>query len=423
MSKRTEPLDSPQAHEAVSQVPGTGNELSRLRHSGALNSEIVASLRAQREQDLQHNGEQAALLAAVAEQLQSHWSAFSEQISSANVSGLATEAATELLRDLLDYTRIWAGTLSLEREPVHLGRLVREAVAQAAATRGMCGVPATVQIQPDVPERVLADASRLSKVLMQVVGAALDVGNRDAPSLLIQIDSAGVGDLAIVPDCLEFVVEVPMSLVARPTEYGTMNTAGALRAALVERLCEYMDGSLRDEATPAGSRCWHLILPLEASQDPVQAGELERAGANPAAPQITGPGIKPIGARAAGEAGPAAEGAIDYMYLDRQLGSLAQLVLARTAPAFLFLAEERLTTLVVAQQMADRDRIRDLAQAWKASAMSVGGRALAGLLGSVEKQAAAGHVPGEGAMRQIRSALELLQRALVEIGPEPGQSR
>ena len=62
------------------------------------------------------------------------------------------------------------------------------------------------------------------------------------------------------------------------------------------------------------------------------------------------------------------------MRLDRQLGSLAQLVLARTAPAFLALADERLTTLVVAQEMEDLDRMRDLAQAWKASAMSVGAR-------------------------------------------------
>jgi hypothetical protein len=101
---------------------------------------------------------------------------------------------------------------------------------------------------------------------------------------------------------------------------------------------------------------------------------------------------------------------------------LAQLVLARTAPAFLELADERLTTLVVAQQLADHQRIRDLAQAWKASAMSVGGRSLAGLLGSLEKQAAAGHVPGEGAFRQIGNALERLKQSLRDFGSVPRNS-
>ena len=135
--------------EAVesSQTPGVepprlnaSDELSRLRQASVLNSEILSSLRALRERELQRSGEQAALVAAAAEQIQSHWSALLEQISSACGPGLVTERLDSLLVDLLDYARALAGTLILERDPVHIARLLRKALAQACATSS--GTPA-----------------------------------------------------------------------------------------------------------------------------------------------------------------------------------------------------------------------------------------------------------------------------------------
>jgi hypothetical protein len=407
---------------AEARVLSPGDELSRLRHSSALNTEILSSLRALRERDLQRSGEQAALLAAVAAQLHSQWSALAEHASSANLQGITTEYPGGLLEDLLDYTRAWAGTLTLEREPVHLGRLLRQAVAQVCSARGPCGVQPTIQIQDNVPERVLSDALRLSKMLVQVIGAALDACDGGALSLDIYRDGAGIHEVASAADCIVIAAKAAASSEVQGTDGGTLSEAAALRAALVERLCEHMGGSLEEAADAAGYRCWRLTLPLEASADPVQASELERATAAPARTAVSDPQAL-LNAAAAAEGNSAAEGAIDFVYLDRQLGSLAQLVLMRTAPAFLALADERLTRLVVAQQMGDRDRIRDLAQAWKASAMSVGARSFAGLLGSAEKQAGAGHIPSEGAMRQIRDALERLRHALGTLRHVPGNPK
>jgi hypothetical protein len=396
-------------------MPGAGDELSRLRHSSALNSEIVASLRALRERELQRNAEHAALLAGVAEQLHTQWHALSEQVSSANLPGLLSEPAMGLLEDLLDYMRAGAGTLTLDREPVHLGRLLRQAVTQAFATRSLSSAQVPIQIQQDVPERVLADAPRLSKVLLQLIGSALECGDGGGLSLMIRRGSTEASAPAMSRGGIVITLKIAPRPATQEAKRGALSEVAGLRAALVERLCAHMDGALKEEADAAGRRCWHLALPLEASEDPVQASELARASATPARGVVTEP--RSERAPAAHEDNSLADGPIDFMYLDRQLGSLAQLVLARTAPAFVALADERLTTLVVAQQMGDKDRIRDLAQTWKASAMSVGGRSLAGLLGSVEKQAAAGHVPGEGAIRQIRNALERLQQALADIRP------
>jgi hypothetical protein len=382
----------------------------------------LASLRALRERESRCNAEQAALLAAVTGQLESHWKRLCEQISSGCVPGLVAEPPAGLLEDLREYTQAWAGTLTLDREPVHLGRLLRQALAQACADQGCSEVQARIEIQQAVPERVLTDARRLSKVLVRLIGAALDGAASEPNPLLIELSGAEGQGPENQAGCFVFAVKAPVGAIAKGTARGELSEAVALRAALVERLCEHMGGSIREESSVAGWRHWNLTLPLEASEDPVQAGELERAGAAPASASESHRAAHPSEATVLSEASPAAEGAIDFMYLDRQLGSLAQLVLARTAPAFLELADERLTTLVVAQQLADHQQIRDLAQALKASAMSVGGRSLAGLLGSLEKQAAAGHVPGEGAFRQISSAFERLKQSLRDFASVPKSS-
>ena len=106
------------------------------------------------------------------------------------------------------------------------------------------------------------------------------------------------------------------------------------------------------------------------------------------------------------------DNSVDLMYLDRQLGSLAPVILARTAPAFIADAQRRMTDLHVAHECEDLARLEHVARAWKGSALSVGARPLAALLDSIERQAAMRHLPGSSAIWQVRSALDQVVRVL-----------
>ena len=109
-------------------------------------------------------------------------------------------------------------------------------------------------------------------------------------------------------------------------------------------------------------------------------------------------------------------------YLDRQLGSLAPVILERTAPAFIGDAQRRMTDLHVAHECEDLARLEQVARAWKGSALSVGARTLAALLDSIEKQAAMRHLPGASAIWQVRSALDRVVRALENQGRRGGSA-
>jgi hypothetical protein len=395
-----------------------GDELSRLRHTSALNAQMLASLRALRERELLRSGEQAALLAAVTQQLQGQWAALLEH-ASASAPGADCGRAMELIEDLVDYTSAGAGSLTPERESIHLGRFLRQVALQASALRGSGISPAAIRIYERVPEWVSGDARRLYKVLLEVIGVSWDGGEKPL-SLEISLN----GDLAFEPALAAVAIVIAVRNAKPPASPRTVHVQptaeAALRTALVERLCELLGISIRQEAGADGCNSCYITLPLETAEDPAQASELERAGAASTWTEVSAQSAPSTAAISGVEADSGEQGVIDFTYLDRQLGSLAQLVLARTAPAFLALADERLTTLVVAQEMEDLERMRYLAQAWKASAMSVGARSLAALLGSIEKQAAAGNVPGDGSIRQIKDVLERLRRALAALSPAPG---
>lgn len=387
--------------------------MSRLRHTSVLNSQIAASLRTQLEGDQRRSNQQASLLMDVATQLQREWSAAGEGDSSGSQPRATTAHFAGLLEDLCEYASAWAGALTLENEPVHLGTLIRQTVAVACASRGLSAGRVAIQIPQHVPERVRADVHCLSKILLEFLLTAID--HCDGAGLSVKVYREGCdGSLAGFTGEGIVVAVSGTKPAGEPSVISSPDAASALRSALVERLREHMGASLQREAENPECTIWYLRLPLEAALDPVRAGELERASATELPMPQVGNELhaeKPDAAAVEDST----NGAVDFLYLDRQLGSLAQLVLARTAPVFLKLSDDRLTALVVAHEMEDLERIRDLAQAWKASAMSVGGRQFAELLGAVEKQAAAGHVPGEGAMRPLWDALKRLEGALRQV--------
>lgn len=421
MKQRTQSTGTSGAISAGDGALAVHDEISRLRHANAVTSEVAASLRAQRDHDQRRSMEQAALLYGVATQLQSDWRVMSEGRAPEGRRDSDAEAFGSMLEDLRDYTGAWSGTLALESEPVHLGTFIRQIVAQACTSRGIDAMRVTVSVPQHVPERVRTDVRCLSKILLQLVGMGLD--RSDGRSLSLQIYREG-WNLAPA-ECVGASTVIALTLIDHPGEIPAVANAVAaapkLREALATRLRDLMGASLREDLSDADEAGWFLTLPLEASVDPARASELERANAD----QQWGT-ERPREAPGAVErpvVDAAYSGAIDFLYLDRQLGSLAQLVLARTAPAFLRLTDDRLTSLVVAHELADLDQLRDLAQIWKASAMTVGGRQFAELLGAIEKQAAAGHLPGEGTMRPIWDALKQLEHALQHFTVSSEQSR
>jgi len=78
-----------------------------------------------------------------------------------------------LINDILDLSKIEAGKLELQYEPVSVARLVEEIQRLFSIKAGEKGIVLLTEIDPTLPRGLMLDEVRLRQVLLHVVGNAL----------------------------------------------------------------------------------------------------------------------------------------------------------------------------------------------------------------------------------------------------------
>ncbi|MDE2456933.1 MAG: response regulator, partial [Burkholderiales bacterium] len=178
----------------------------------------------------------------------------------------AATALMGLLDDVLDYSKIEAGRLHLERVPLELEQLLQRAVDLFAARIEQKGLGFEVEIEPGLPPRVMGDPLRLSQVINNMLGNAvkftergsitLSVGrldpNRPADALVrFAVRDTGIGVRAQEREALfEAFAQADSSITRRFGGTG-------LGLAICRRLVTAMHGSIGVESEfGRGSEFW-----------------------------------------------------------------------------------------------------------------------------------------------------------------------
>jgi two-component system, sensor histidine kinase and response regulator len=97
-----------------------------------------------------------------------------------NKAYTSSRALLGILNDILDYSKIEAGGLKIEEEPLVLEDFLGDLSDLFAARLEEKGLELFIEIAPDVPFRILTDPLRLSQILNNLVGNAIkftDSGN------------------------------------------------------------------------------------------------------------------------------------------------------------------------------------------------------------------------------------------------------
>lgn len=359
-----------------------GEQLARLRSELDLKSELVRAMRAEAEQHRARETADAALVADISadiHQLLGEARRCHDQ-SDFGAAQHALKAAQALSSDLADCSAARSGSLVLSRRAANL---------RALLARVLPGRFRTLRLPDTLPVRIWADERLLERLLRlfaethgdRIIGVIWAEGQPDE-------EAAALGALRL---------QLAQGGVDKT---GNGSASNRLREAYIREVGAFLGAAMDRHA---------LQLPLAVAEDPGATG-LHRL-------QLNAPGST---ADLPGEAADAADDAIDVVYLDQQLGSLATAVLQRTAPLFLAEAMRRLTDLHVAQQSGQAERLRTIARTWRSSALTVGARSLASLLESLERQLEGGHFPSDPMIWQVRLATDRAVRRLTERGHQPG---
>jgi len=202
------------------------------------------------------------------------------------------EALLEIIEDILDFTKLEAGRLSIVPQPFELRRAAEDAAAILGARAEQRGLDLLVRIDPACPRYVLGDLGRIRQVLMNLVANAVKFTERgsvridvrpdpdrppreDGPTALyFSVTDSGIGipaeKLGII---FEKFTQVDTSMTRRHGGTG-------LGLAICRHLVDLMDGVIGVTSEPGrGSTFWvRLGLPVTAAEDP-ESGDGGRAAA------------------------------------------------------------------------------------------------------------------------------------------------
>mgnify|MGYP005853951365 CR=1 FL=1 len=186
-------------------------------------------------------------------------------------------ALLALIDDVLDLSRLEAGRLTLNPEPVDLHALAAEAVDLARVAARDKPVALDLDIARDVPARVHADPQRLRQVLLNLLHnavkftergsvrlevSALPAAAQGAASVRFSVRDTGIG---ITPERLGDLFVAFSQVDGSSTR---RHGGSGLGLAIVKQLTEMMGGQVQARSRPGvGSHFW-VDLPLPPSAAP-----------------------------------------------------------------------------------------------------------------------------------------------------------
>ena len=175
-----------------------------------------------------------------------------------------------LLNDLLDFSRIDAGRVSLNRSPFSPHKMVQETVkvfGEVAAAKGIALIWDTAR---ELPDEVIGDAIRLRQILVNLIGNAIKFTESGEVKVAVEAGQSGDGfELHFrVSDTGIGVAEDKRAVIFQPFTQAdgsaTRRYGGTgLGLAICGRLVALMNGRIWVESTVGSGSTFHFTVQCE----------------------------------------------------------------------------------------------------------------------------------------------------------------
>ncbi|MFO1418094.1 MAG: PAS domain S-box protein [Methylotetracoccus sp.] len=169
-----------------------------------------------------------------------------------------------VINDILDFTKIEAGKLSVEAVPCDPAELVARVADNLRPNADAKGLVLSITTAPELPGMCLADPVRLTQILLNLVGNAIKFteqgrvvvsARRDGDCLLFRVEDTGIG---MTPDQIDRLFE-PFEQADSSTTRRFGGTG--LGLAITRRLVDLMSGEIRVESRSGQGSSFEVRLP------------------------------------------------------------------------------------------------------------------------------------------------------------------
>ncbi|MBN3035486.1 MAG: tetratricopeptide repeat protein [Bacteroidales bacterium] len=119
-----------------------------------------------------------------------------EQTKYLDIVRLSGNNLLSIVNEILDFSRIEAGQIRLDHQPLDIRRIIEQIVELNDMKAARKGLKLNIDVSPDIPSPLLADELRLTQILMNLTDNAIKFTDSGTVSL-----SAGIADPREEPGC------------------------------------------------------------------------------------------------------------------------------------------------------------------------------------------------------------------------------
>ncbi len=175
----------------------------------------------------------------------------------------------ELLEDMLDFARIEAGGVQVDKASFSLRDTVNDVFAVQGTRAAVRGLALIAEVDPALPDAVQGDRRKLSQILLNLVGNAIKFSDAGAVTVRVRAGTQ--------PDQLHFAVEdhgigiepARQQEVFEPfvqvRDSGRHHAGTGLGLAVCRRLVEAMGGAIELKSAPGQGTTVSFEIPLPAT--------------------------------------------------------------------------------------------------------------------------------------------------------------
>jgi PAS domain S-box-containing protein len=216
-----------------------------------------------------------------------------EQRDFAQIVRSSGDALLHVIDDILDYSKIEAGKLELEREPFDLRECVEGALDLVAPRGWEKEIELGCLIDEDAPAGILGDNARLRQVLLNLLSNAVKFTEQGEVVVLVDAQETASGSYQLELAVRDTGIGIPPERMDRLfTSFSQVDASTTRRyggtglgLAISKRLVDLMGGTISVESEEGKGSTFRIALTVEAAQVPA------RISLDDALPRLAGKGI------------------------------------------------------------------------------------------------------------------------------------